>query len=212
MKNTIITLASLATLLSSANAYTIFNGGFEDVTGLTGPQGGSAIYRGATLSGWTWTPVNVGGEIDLIPYTGAGSPTANAGSGTYYLETALLGSHGVLSQTIFGFTIGQQYELTFDWGNRIGSNPATSSYDFTVAIDGQSFSQSAVNGTQIGMLQETIAFTASATSATLSLDLKDTNTYTNGAFDNFVITPVPEPSSSALLGLGALGLLIRRKR
>ena len=215
MKKTLITLAAATIGLSSAGAQTIVNGDFEDLTGLTSIGSSGQIFRGPSPAGWTWTPGGAGGAvagIDVLDYALGGSPTPNANSGTYYFEVATRGDFGVLSQDISGFTVGQQYELNFDWGNRFGGDPTTSSFDFTVSIDGESFSQSAVNGSQLGLFSQSILFTASSSNLTLSLDLLDQDTFSGGAFDNFTVTAVPEPSSALLLGLSALGFIGRRKR
>ena len=54
-------------------------------------------------------------------------------------------------------------------------------------------------------------FTADATSQTLTLESPG---FSNAHITGYQVrtVPVPEPSSSALLGLGSLGLLLRRKR
>lgn len=44
------------------------------------------------------------------------------------------------------------------------------------------------------------------------IGVKDTAVGEAFAFDNLVVTPVPEPSSTALLGLGGLALILRRRR
>ena len=199
MKNTILTLTSVMALTGAANSQTVTNGSFE--------ANGTTTTSGVNANNWSWSGGAIG--FDLVNKSHTGSPSGVTGD--MYLEAYDSTSLGTLSQAVSGFVIGEAYTLSFDWGNRIQGADA---YDFSVGIGGQVFSQTGSG--LVNMTNESLSFTAGATTETISISFNDPGVYSNtiGALDNFVITPltVPEPSSTALLGLGALGLLIRRKR
>lgn len=72
--------------------------------------------------------------------------------------------------------------------------PASTSYTFDPAVHKMTFANQTLAGINASSFNDTLAFTTSA---------GDTISYT---------TIIPEPSSVALLGLGSLGLLLRRRK
>ena len=199
----ITTLMLIASLIGGANAsVTIVNGDFSDFSGLTPAPSQPGIVNGIP-AGWSWSGA---GFVQLIDYSLADSPSPTVASGSY-LESGTL-EMGVLSQTITGLNSGQSYLLTFDWGNRRGGSEHF--YDFDISIAGETFSRAGqtFEDMQVGSL----AFTASSASEILAISLNDPTSNTNGAFDNFAIEAVPEPSSALLLGMGILGFTLRRSR
>lgn len=135
---------------------------------------------------------------------------------------------GALSQTITGLTAGAQYAVSFDWAGAqqsgyngsvaCGGNPdpQTCTTDkFQVSLGSQTLSTQAItvaNHGFTGWLQQTMIFTATAASETLSFLPAGTP---NGAppfalLDGVSMTQVPEPATAALMlsgmaGLGAVG-------
>lgn len=192
------------TLGSVTASVTVINGGFEDTTGMT-PVGN--FYQGSTIPGWSFS----GFTAEIATISAFGTPTGV--TGTNYLEVFRTDPNGLgtLSQTVSGMTVGQDYELTFDWGNRahIGGDQ---NYEFDVSIAGQSFSQFGTD--PVDMTSETIPFTATSTSETIGITFYFPSSFseTDGAFDNFAINQVPEPSSTVLIGIGGLALILKRRR
>ncbi len=199
MKYTLITLAALS---GTAFAQTIINGNFSDTSGATAFAEGT-VFNGAVPNGWT----SNNGSVQMIAPAYSGNP---AGFTSNYIDV-LNGQQSVtLSQQVSGFTVGKQYKLSYDWGNRDGS-----AYDMTISMGGASDSH---KGTGIVMAtNNSFTFTAGAATETLSVAFNHTNGNTLTGFNstNFKVTPVnpvPEPSSAALLGLGGLALILRRRK
>ena len=101
--------------------------------------------------------------------------------------------------------IGQQYELSFLWGNRMRG------YDFTVEMGGSSFGASGAG--LVDMIPESFAFTATSTVENLNIIWHDSgeDSVSGGALDAFVLEVIPEPATLSLFTLGSLTLLRRRK-
>lgn len=209
MKPTAIKFPALASAIASiittpaGAAITVVNGGFEDTTGMT-PAGN--FYQGS-IPGWTFSGVTA----EIATTTAHGAPAGVTGNN--FLEAFVTDPNGLgtLSQTVSGMTIGQDYQLTFDWGNRadLGDDQ---NYEFEVSIAGQTFSQFGTD--PVDMTGASIPFTATSNSETIAITFyyPGSFSYTDGAFDNFAINQVPEPSSTALIGLGGLAILLRRRR
>ena len=95
-----------------------------------------------------------------------------------------------------------------------GSFAATQTSPTTFDLDVVDSGELAANSTN-GLITLTYDVTAGQT---LSFEYTDTNNGTQDALafrvtqNEFVVAPVPEPSAPALLGLGALALLARRRR
>ncbi|MFK7911689.1 MAG: PEP-CTERM sorting domain-containing protein [Akkermansiaceae bacterium] len=198
-------IAAATFIAGTASAsVTVINGGFEDITGMT-PNGD--FYQGGTIPGWSFSGITA----EVATTSAFGTPAGVTGNN--YLEVFVTDPNGLgtLSQTVSGMTIGQDYKLTFDWGNRADLG-ADQNYEFDVSIAGQTFSQFGTD--PVDMTSAMIPFTASNTSETIGITFyfPGSFSYTDGAFDNFAINQVPEPSSTALIGLSGLGLIFRRRR
>ncbi len=125
----------------------------------------------------------------------------------------------------FSTLSGGGYSLSLDFGTHYpGTAPAAGPWNFDVVFldaltnteisrttfDAFNASQSALYATE---LSGTSSFTAASTSTRLMLDATP---YGHGwvTVDNISVTQtsVPEPSSAALLGLGGLALILRRRK
>lgn len=201
-KSIVGALVAAAFMTGGANATTIINGSFEDITGMAD----SGTFANGVPVGWTY--VGGGGfgvqVLESPPFAPSGV------DGLRYVESyAGPAEIGTLSQVVAGLTIGTTYELSFLWGNR------QDAFDMEVAMGGNSF---AVSGTGlIDMVAESFQFVASSTSETLALTW-NFGTEVSGALDNFELSQVggpvdvAEPAVPASLGLGLLGLYLLRRR
>lgn len=167
---------------------------------------------------------NNGGALNSANYNAYGIPPVDGTDGftgsanyvsllssLYYDNTAPL----TLTLTLTGLTSGQTYEFQeFDQDGRDSTREAY----LTTATDGNSVTLSAnPNGTDgNGVGQFAIgSFTATGSTETITLQGATGLTVQINAFQVRDITaPVeaPEPTSVALIGLGALALLIHRRR
>ena len=130
-----------------------------------------------------------------------------------------------ISETV---TAGTTYTLTFNYG---GDRSTTANYEVYL-LGGTEILGSAINsfsGSQTLTLTDSIVFTATAGHAALGETLRirldagpggigvtdGTSDYRNDiVYDNVVLTAVavPEPTTTALLGLGGLALILRRRK
>jgi hypothetical protein len=133
---------------------------------------------------------------------------------------------GPLQQTIGGLTVGQTYQLNFDWaGGELSNRTGFTSDQLQVTFGGdtQSTAQylntagAGQPGSFSGWQQVSMIFTAHATSQTLSFLSVGTAPGANlppvALLDGVSLT-VPEPTAWALmlLGFGGLGVALRRRR
>jgi hypothetical protein len=109
-----------------------------------------------TTSGWGCSP-----EATYVEKTYGGSSSSN--------RVAEVDQQAGLCQTISGFTVGYQYELTFECSRRTTCGPTLQTLDVT--INGGVLSESiSRNGGGFSFTTESFTFVASSTSHTLTFD------------------------------------------
>lgn len=243
--STVAAFAAVMAISTSANAAVelVTNGGFESgpaVNTQFGGQSGGGYTASQSVTGWTGLGGThlqfyfVGGTQstvdaidrydDPLDRFGPSFNTLSPNGGNFVAldgdQDPTVNVQGGISQIINGLTVGQQYQLTFNWGaaqlaNRTGPTTeqlhiqfGSSAADTAIlAIGSQGFS---------GWQTATMLFTATGVSQTLSFLSVGTpeGLPPMAVLDGVSLTAVPEPTTWAmmLVGFGGLGAIIRRRR
>lgn len=213
------------TPLAAFAAPTILNGSFEAVQLV--PVGTTPTFSSnpADIPGWTHSGVVGDGALLLRagPVCCGGTNTALAGDGNQFV---LLGGgftasgSNSWSQTITDLAIGQMYNVTFMMAaeGETATQPLTVGMTSGSSTAAQTFT-SPVTNTLFWQNWGTDVYSFLATDASATLQFSVSNQQFDVGLDGVSIaavgvTPVPEPATFALMGLGlAAGVgLARRKR
>lgn len=185
----------LGCIVSRASAQNLLNGSFEmgtDPNTGAGQNIGMTAPDSTTVFGWTLSS----GTVDYI-----GSRWV-AGDGVRCIDLSGT-SAGTIFQTISGFTPGLTYQLSFLMAANPEGGAPTRSLQADIGGASQIFSFTGPgSAADLGWAQRTFQFTAAAPTLTLTFTSLDNNAF-GAALDGVRIVPVPEPSSWALLVIGA---------
>lgn len=230
MKSLIRVVVSVVCSAVPASTYAVTNGSFEDLDASYVNLAGSDKMLGAAATGWdtfgSTSPdwVLSDGPEDLY-FTPTGSHFAvGAATGT----TGSAYREGV-SQSVSGFTIGEQYEISFSHANGLWYDDNIDSYlglgeagGWQVILDGGTsidFVASSNDNSTSSLLftsaweSSEVIFTATAeTHEILFLAYKPDGPQdpTFQFLDNVAVQQVPEPASLWIVGLA--GVLMMRRR
>ncbi len=210
---------SLAVTLAAASSATaqnlLVNGDFEDSTDVSGS------WFEVINSGWKLDPGTTDGRA--MSWTGRGTQLQNNEGLTGILSVPGLGQFAGMSVSFSPATeeyyqmvptvIGQEYSLSGLIGNAESAAKVTPQPNTAVAaifVDGVAV----VTEEEADWHIFSYNFKAANTSTKISYGFTqaDGTGSQDMIVDNMSLTAVPEPSSALLLGLGSLGLMVRRKR
>ena len=214
---------SIFLCVSSANAAAIVVPNFSFETG-QGSGGVAGIPAGWTAAGPAATFHPNGSNFVSV------SPLASPADGNVYafLETGTA-NPGLVTLTsaapLTTTTVGMTYTLTAAIGHRnfdAAGGRRPDDYEIELLLDGNpvasnSLSDAYINiasGTWVDLQTSFVAASAGNLTVRLSHSSDDT-TFRQGAFDNIRVdeasVAIPEPSTTALLGLAGLVLIFRRR-
>ena len=216
MKNVMIMLAVVAMLAMTAGAdvITVNNHSFET------PTLGDGSYSANSVSGWGGSTVQYG---VMNPVAATVNEETVDGSNVVYMNRARY----MYQDTGVNFVEGKIYKLTVAVAKHLGHSgysPLTweitlvnNSWDFYT--DAQLLGTIGDGDPEDGVLTDKVlTFECTAASGLVGdeirilirrpLNVSGAQSY----FDNVRLTYVPEPATMALLGIGGIGVLIRRKR
>ncbi len=228
MKKTLITLASVAILSGAANAQT-FPGfellDFDNSIMTTSPNGGG--------TGHSWT---TSGDSLLLNYAGFNSApnilsvlTVNGqpleelnfmNTGAQSISFNFTGSNSLSHNGFFfrDMIEGSFVDVHFNRLSAGASGPALTAADLNLTSAGWTVVDLAGGGVRLtsdgsATWVEANAAIDGIASGTLAFGISDSNdAVLFGARNTLTQLPVPEPSSAALLGLGGLALILRRRK
>jgi hypothetical protein len=207
---------ALAATLAAASVASgqVINGGFEQ------PNGGgiSSVGPGATYGNWTNAGPSGIEFVQAVPNGGLPGLEFSAYEGQYWVDLVGVGAPSAIFQNITGLVPGGQYQI--DWaqaGNVWGAN-----FDFTMEVVWNnaivaSYTQNhgGFDGAAMNWQLHSVVVTANLTAGPNQLMFR---AVTGGgargpALDAVSMTLVPSPGAAALLGVGAVtGLRRRRQR
>jgi hypothetical protein len=216
----------LACLSGTAGAASIFTEDFSSYAGTqnnTQYETGLEVAYGGNVTGWTKSAGLH--AVDLANLGGESNPSDWAIM--FYQSDGITLDTGIAANDL-----STSYEVTFDYGTAVYGAADAGPQQRTLAGDGllvevlrgdntvlasQSFTpgawDDASNQNLDGGLTGTLAYVGDGTGIVrLRIGQAASTSRFTGEIDNISVASVPEPTTTALLGLGGLALILRRRK
>ena len=158
------------------------------------------------------TDLGYGGDLQIVVVgQGGNAGTVFQGGGpSYYPFSPAAGGYPGAGGSVPNYVLGQTYTL----GLNYVVDPNTGMNAFQYSVNGQ-FAASSPGNTYFDITPVNNPFGAGNTLGgyfQIQNDPNNANNQGTAVFGDITITPVPEPSTLAFLGLGMVTLLLRRRR
>lgn len=233
-------VAAAVTATPAAAQEYVTNGGFETVSNNSQNFQVDPLNPFGSVTGWSTSSAPSGNPYNILfhssiattgnalgEYSGTGVeylralPSNNANHGNFMALDGDTNVNGYFFQVLTGLTVGSIYTLTFDWATgQIASRTGATTEGLNVQIGNLNLTlpqRNTPSGTATPWTSVSANFTATGTSQTLNFLAVGTP---NGLppvalLDNVSVrAAVPEPATWAmmLLGFGAIGATMRRRR
>ncbi|MFC5050877.1 PEP-CTERM sorting domain-containing protein [Rubritalea spongiae] len=171
----------------------------------TGASAGQVVVSSNTTANW-------GDAASGANYTGTKPVTLSGIAATATDDGLYMNNAGaidpIVSLSFTGLAASQTYDILFYSARGNNGGVATNIGVTTGTGTGASISNSFNNDSDVGIFSAT---TTASGELTLTYTVGGSSS-SAGALNFMSITAVPEPSSTALLGLGGLALILRRRR
>jgi hypothetical protein len=171
-----------------------------------------SVNTPSDIPGWTRSGADGDGWIWRVGYTDADGSITTAGSGNQFVTLGggeFVSAFASWTTTVTGLSPTTVYALSFlmasEGGNASQSITATLSNGATGA--GTFSAPPSTANYWRDWVQQTLQFTASGSSATLTFSA---TTQQDVGLDAIAVTALPEPRTLGLLALGLLGVIARR--
>lgn len=216
MKKTIaITAIAAMGLVGSAGAVVLNLNLGEGALGAEVIDGASWNNMTATVAGGTALVDSAGAATaaTVAVTSGTGQINSNDAAGAGYtgaandsMTTSLMWGNGTDTVTVSGLTNGETYTVTV-WAGLSGVGTA----DTDVTVTGSNEGTLTADLDAAYTANSVLTFTGTVAGGQIALSAGPSGG-TNHAWQGIRIETVPEPSSTALLGLGGLALILRRRK
>jgi hypothetical protein len=195
--NILLSCAALAALSATASAATIIRG-FENFT--------EGAYSSISYDEFTVTPTSPGGDLRVY------QDVQIAVEGTQFLCATKSTGPSAADGNV-DFEAAPNYALNGFSVNGIESSNGTIVAAVNLfAAGGASLGSFNILAPGAGTTPVTYAFADYTPTSVAKFQITNNTDVGGFAIDRIVVSAVPEPSALSLLGLGALGLLARRRR
>jgi len=202
----VLDLATFQGLVSTA--FTNGNGGVIDFEGASDSITSGDTFTTNTFGGRTLSFTNTTGNLSIVGGSGGRLPISGS---------SVIGGQIDLNFNSFSLTGGDPADRLTHFGMTVLQRNQPVSFTVTATFSDLStltFNSESLRDSDLvpANAEDTFFGFVAPDNESITNVFIDSNNFTSYDDIGFIVTPVPEPSSTALLGLGGLALIMRRRR